>query len=298
LTSSARPFLKWAGGKTQMLDALVERGPPTPADGRATYFEPFLGGGALFFELGWPGRAVLNDLNAELIATFEVVRDRVQPLIERLGERHQRYLDADEEGRKQFFYEVRAERPSDPVEVAARMIFLNKTCFNGLYRVNRKGEFNVPHGRYKKPAILDCETLMAASNALQDAELVSQDFEDACESAQAGDFVYLDPPFSPMSKTASFTSYTADGFGRDDQVRLKTLVDRLSERGVHVMVSNSPQELIYGLYQGSQHFQQYCVEALPARRMINSRGDRRGGINELVITNYPTAAGSGELVSR
>ncbi len=279
--------MKWAGGKTQMLDALIARRPLPPADGRATYFEPFLGGGALFFALQWPGRAVLNDLNAELMATFEVVRDDVQPLIERLDGLQQRYTGDDDDGRKQFFYAVRAESPQQPVEVAARMIFLNKTCFNGLYRVNRKGEFNVPHGRYKKPAILDCETLLAASRALQDTELVHQDFEDACESAGAGDFVYFDPPFSPISKTASFTSYTADGFGRDDQVRLKALIDRLSERGVHVMVSNSPQDLIYGLYRGSDHFQHYCLEELPARRMINSRGDRRGGVTELVITNYP-----------
>ena len=286
MTAAARPFLKWAGGKTQMLDVLVARQPLTPADGRATYFEPFLGGGALFFGLQRPGTAILSDLNPVLIETFEVVRDHVDDLAGKLGALQERYLAFDDEQRAELYYAVRAERPEEPLDIAARMIFLNKTCYNGLYRVNRKGEFNVPHGRYKNPRIQDCETLLAASKALESATLQQADFEQACESAQAGDFVYFDPPFHPLSETSSFTSYTADDFGREDQVRLKELCDRLSERGVHVMISNSPHESIKGLYQGSRHFVDYRLEELPARRMINSRGDRRVGITELVITNY------------
>ena len=283
MTATARPFLKWAGGKTQMLDALVARSPLRPA----AYFEPFLGGGALFFALlddaqRAPRRAVLSDLNGELITAFTVVRDELEPLIERLRALEQRYLPAEDAARAELFYAVRAETPERPVEVAARMIFLNKTCYNGLYRVNRKGRFNVPHGRYRKPRILDCETLLAASRALHDVELSGVDFERACEGAQAGDFVYFDPPFQPVSATAAFTAYTAADFGRDDQLRLKWCADRLRERGVQVMISNSPHDFVQGMYRGGR----YHVEVLPARRVINSRGDRRGGSEELVVTGY------------
>lgn len=284
----ARPFLKWAGGKTQLLRALVERSPTPPPDGRATYYEPFLGGGALFFGLGWHGAAVLNDLNAELGQTFEVVRDAREQLVERLGALQTLYLDAGAEGRKELFYKIRGETPRAPVEIAARMIFLNKTCFNGLYRVNRKGGFNVPHGRYKSPRILDCETLAAASRALREATIESKDFEAACEPAKAGDFVYFDPPRQPVS-ASGFTAYTTQDFGRDDQTRLKECVDRLAERGVNVMISNSPHPLIQGLYRGSSHFVQYRIDELPTRQMINSKGDRRGAIGELMITSYDPA---------
>jgi len=289
LTDSARPFLQWAGGKTQTLDALVKRSPTPPADGGATYYEPFLGGGALFFGLGWHGTAVLNDANSELVQTYEVVRDTLDQLVGRLGALQKLYLDSDAEGRKELFYKIREQEPRAPVEIAARMIFLNKTCFNGLYRVNRKGGFNVPHGRYKTPRILDYDTLVAASHALSDATLRNADFEVACEPAKAGDFVYFDPPFQPLSKTSSFTSYTANDFSEDDQVRLKECADRLSERGVHVMISNSPHPLIRGLYRGSAHFVQYQLDEVPARRMINSKGDGRGEIAELVITSYDPA---------
>ena len=289
MTDAARPFLKWAGGKTQLLRELVDRSPTPPPDGRATYYEPFLGGGALFFGLGWHGEAVLNDASVELVQTYEVVRDALDQLVGRLGALQTLYLDSDEEGRKELFYKIRGQQPRAPVEIAARMIFLNKTCFNGLYRVNRKGAFNVPHGRYKTPRILDYDTLVAASHALSDATLRHQDFEVACEPAKAGDFVYFDPPFQPLTKTSSFTSYTANDFSEDDQVRLKECVDRLVERGVHVMISNSPHPLITGLYRGSAHFVQYRIDELQARRMINSKGDGRGEITELMITSYDPA---------
>ena len=286
LTATARPFVKWAGGKTQMLDALVARSPLRPA----AYFEPFLGGGALFFALlgdpqRAPRRAVLNDLNGELMIAFAVVRDELEPLVERLRGLERRYLRAENARRAELFYSVRAETPEQPVEVAARLIFLNKTCYNGLYRVNRKGRFNVPHGRYRRPRILDCETLLAASRALRDVELTGVDFEQACEGARAGDFVYFDPPFQPISATSSFTAYTAADFGRDDQLRLKWCADGLRERGVRVMISNSAHQWIVGMYAGSH----YRLEELPARRVINSRGDRRGGSEELVVTGYDPA---------
>jgi len=285
LVAAARPFLKWAGGKTQLLPALLERAP------RAidTYYEPFVGGGAFFFALIAepdlaPRRAVLNDMNHELVTTYTVVRDHLEELLARLEVLSADYYGEDEEGRASYYYAVRDEQRSAPVEVAARLIFLNKTCFNGLYRVNRQGRFNVPHGRYKKPAILDRPNLEAASRALQDAEIVHGDFEAICADAGPDDFVYFDPPFHPLSDTASFTAYTEGAFGRDDQLRLRWLMDSLGERGVSVMLSNSPHEWIVGVYEGGK----YQVERTPARRAINSKGDGRGVVDELVVTNdYP-----------
>ena len=294
--------MKWAGGKTQMLDALVARSPARVA----TYFEPFLGGGALFFALldapdrfsrEEPRRAVLNDLCPDLMVAFRAVRDDPDGLAERLGALERRYLPADGDRRADLYYAVRAEAPEEPVEVAARLMFLNKTCYNGLYRVNRQGHFNVPHGRYKNPRILDRDALLAASRALDGAELLCVDFEQACEEARRGDFVYLDPPFHPLSATSSFTAYTETDFGREDQLRLKWCIDDLTERGVRVMLSNSPHPWIMGMYEtsryrleepageGSSRWKPFQVEELPARRAINSRGDRRRG-SELVITNY------------
>jgi DNA adenine methylase len=283
-TDRARPFLKWAGGKQQLERALLKRAPQSVA----TYYEPFLGGGALFFALMSsetpPRRAVLNDMNPELVLTYKVVRDRLPELVERLGEMSRQYLDADDSGRRRMYYCVRGDQPSEAIETAARFIFLNKTCFNGLYRVNRSGQFNVPHGRYRSPTILDEAGLAAASAALQSAELTHSDFETACEDAARGDFVYFDPPFVPLSPTSSFTSYTKGDFLHKDQLRLKWCADRLWKRGVAVMLSNSAHDWVVGAYEGSH----YRVERTPARRAINSKGDRRGAIDELIVTtDYP-----------
>ena len=289
LPALARPFVKWAGGKTQILSALRDAAPREVG----TYFEPFIGGGALFFalasdELRCPRRAVLNDLNPELMVAFQIVRDDPEHLIEQLDVLERRYLAADPEARKALYYALREEQPEAPVEAAARMIFLNKTCFNGLYRVNRRGRFNVPHGRYQRPKILDADTLLAASAALKDVELLHVDFERACEGAAPGDLVYLDPPFHPLSATSSFTAYTEEAFGREDQLRLKWLLDDLTVRGVDVMLSNSPHQWVLGMYEGAH----YDIARIPARRVINSRGDRRGAIDELLVTNAGLAARS------
>ena len=281
----ARPFLKWAGGKAQQLPALLERAPRSID----TYYEPFLGGAALFFALASdpelaPRRVVLNDRNQELMTMYEVVRDQLDQLVAQLQPLVARYVAADVNARAAIFYAVREEQPSIPVEVAARLLFLNKTCFNGLYRVNRRGLFNVPHGKYKNPRILDPVVLEAASRALQDTELLNEDFEAACTDAGPGDFVYFDPPFHPLSDTAKFTSYTVESFGREDQLRLKWWMDGLRDRGVSVMLSNSPHEWMVGVYEGSR----YRVERTPARRSINSKGNGRGVIDELVVTSdYP-----------
>ena len=166
-------------------------------------------------------KAVLNDFNCELIETYRIVRDELDTLIEYLSPIATQYLAGNPEQRKEFFYEIRADIPSTNIEKAARLLFLNKTCFNGLYRVNQKGEFNVPHGRYKNPKILDVELLALASHALQDIELICGDFEDSYKKAKNGDFVYFDPPFFPLSSTSNFTSYTKGSFGREEHLRLK-----------------------------------------------------------------------------
>ena len=285
--------MKWAGGKTQIIDDLLALA-PSRID---TYYEPFVGGAALFFRLAAdpgrrPRRAVLNDLNRELIAAFRAVRDDVERLIERLDGLQRAYLTLDGDAREARFYEVREEyralvaaEGAPDIEVAAHLIFLNKTCFNGLYRVNRRGQFNVPHGRYARPTICDADGLHAASAALASAELLSVDFEEACADAGPGDFVYFDPPFYPLSVSSSFTAYTGSNFGPDDQLRLKFRVDALREAGTPVLLSNSPHPWVVGLYEGSR----YAMARIPARRAINARGGGRGPIDELAVTSYEPA---------
>ncbi len=297
----AHPFVKWAGGKGQILGALVDRAPRRIE----TYYEPFVGGGAMFFGLTAdpdlaPRRAVLNDMNRDLATAYEVVRDEADRLIARLQALAGPYLDAPAERRAEIYYAERDRTPDDRVDVAARFIFLNKTCFNGLYRVNRRGEFNVPHGKYRHPRILDEPAIRAASRALRSAEITSADFEAAVEGAGAGDFVYLDPPFEPLSRTASFTGYTKGAFDRDEQQRLKWAVDDLTARGAHIMLSNSAQDFILGLYRadrGPLGKQRYRIDSTPARRAINSRGDRRGAVDELIVLNYPVGVERRSLAS-
>jgi len=242
-----------------------------------------------------PRRAVLNDANRELVIVYEVVRDEVDRLIARLGAIAQAYLAAGPEERSEIYYAQRARTPEDRVDTAARFIFLNKTCFNGLYRVNRRGEFNVPHGRYLTPRILDEPALHAAAAALRGVEITTGDFEAVAAGASAGDFVYFDPPFEPLSKTSSFTSYTEGAFDRRAQVRLKWLIDDLTDRGVSAMLSNSAAEWLVGVYEGERRG--YHIERTPARRAINSRGDRRGAIDELIVTNYSPELSRGRLES-
>ncbi len=292
-TASVRPFLKWAGGKQQLLPALLEAMPAT----FERYFEPFVGGGALFFTLAReraPLRASLGDANPDLIATYEVVRDDLDGVVALLGSLERAYLAADFEGRARLFYEQREFAPASKAERAARFIFLNKTCYNGLYRVNSKGLFNVPHGRYREPRILDRDVLAAASAALQDATLACADVEVTCASARAGDFVYFDPPFHPLSTTSSFTQYTSADFGWADQERLRVCIDGLTARGVQVLLSDSPHPLIVYLYESAG----YELRRIPARRAINSKGTGRGPIDELLVSNAPLLAKGHRPVNR
>ncbi|MBI4762177.1 MAG: DNA adenine methylase [Chloroflexota bacterium] len=270
-----RPFLKWAGGKTQLADALLERMPMSFHD----YHEPFVGSGAIFFRLYREQkirRAVLSDLNAELIDTYLAVRDCVSEVVKILS---------DFPHEEQFYYDIRTKNPwklSLP-ERAARMIYLNKTGYNGLYRVNRQGMFNVPFGRYKSPNYLDKKNLLAVSQALQNVEILCVPFETVLERANPGDWVYFDPPYVPLSQTANFTSYHANGFGLKDQERLRDVCIELSRNNVYITLSNSDTEIIRSLY-GSAYF---AIDEVLANRAINCNGAKRGKITELVITNYP-----------
>lgn len=263
---SAKPFIKWVGGKRQLMPELLRRIPGT----YGRYFEPFVGGGALFFELA-PRAASLTDVNRRLIRTYRGVRDDVEGVISLLtGYPHT----------SEFFYELRASAVDSgtDVEVAAWFIYLNRTCFNGLYRVNRKNGFNVPFGRYTNPTICDYEGLRACALALQGATLEVSDFEAAVADAQTGDLVYFDPPYVPLSVTSSFTSYTADGFGSADQKRLRELASALKQRGVHVLLSNSSAGLVRDLYADG-----FQVDEVSASRRVNSKASGRGAVVELLI---------------
>lgn len=261
-----RPFLKWVGGKRQLLPALL---PHTPARfGR--YHEPFVGGGALFFHLR-PARAVLSDTNARLIRTWTGVRDHVEDVITLLrGFPHDRA----------FFEGLRAEAvdAKSDAEVAAWFIYLNRTGFNGLYRVNRQNRFNVPFGSYTNPTICDADTLRAASVALAETELMVEDFGAVLTRAEPGDFVYFDPPYIPLSATSSFTAYTAGGFGMPEQARLRDTARALKARGVHVVLSNSSAQAVYELYADG-----FLRTPVAASRAINCDASKRGAVTELIL---------------
>ena len=265
------PFLKWAGGKGQLLSQMTQYFPSEFGN----YFEPFVGGGAVFFHL-LPGHAVLSDSNPDLIQVYEAVRNDPEGLMSALDTFTSRPISED------LYYRVRKQNPHDlsTLERAARTIFLNKTCFNGLYRVNSEGGFNVPFGRYKNPTLYVRENIRAASFALKAAELRVADFRDACKAPRKGDFVYLDPPYDPLSRTSSFTDYTRDGFGEQDQRDLAETFRKLDKRGCKVMLSNSSTPMLRKLYQEFE-----CVN-LRAKRSINCKGSGRGAIDELLVKNY------------
>ncbi|MEW6275387.1 MAG: DNA adenine methylase [Bacillota bacterium] len=264
-----KPPVKWAGGKSQLISQFE---PFFPRQKPPLYVEPFVGGGAVFFHL-LPERAVLIDNNPELINFYLVVRDSLEPLLADLR-RHRNTAG--------HYYRVRAMDPEqmDPVSRASRFLYLNKTAYNGLYRVNRRGRHNVPFGRYKNPRIVDEENLRLVSGTLRQARIVLGDFSRALEYAKTGSFVYFDPPYHPLSPTANFTSYTSGAFGEEDQRRLAEVFRRLDGQGCLVMLSNSDTPFIRELYAG------YDVQVVYARRAINCRADARGPVTELVIRNY------------
>lgn len=266
----SKPFIKWAGGKSKLLTDMARLFPPKQQIGR--YFEPFLGGGAMFFYLQHP-KSFLSDSNGDLVELFEVVQQNVEELIIALKIHNNEH---------DYYYKIRAQSPSDlsSIQRAARFIYLNKTCFNGLYRVNSKGEFNVPFGKYKNPTICDVEGLRAASLALQNVKIYRGDFESILSQAKPTDFIYFDPPYHPLNHTSSFTSYTSDKFGEEQQKRLAFVYAELANRGCFVMLSNSDMPLIREFYKDFQ------IHEILASRAINSNPEGRGKITELLIINY------------
>ncbi|MGL5192716.1 MAG: DNA adenine methylase [Chroococcales cyanobacterium] len=274
LTVLPRPFLKWAGGKTQLLQQYQPLFPPQFKN----YYEPFLGGGAVFFYLfkehssGF--NAVLSDVNEELINMYRCVQTDVEVLIKELKSHHRKH-------NSEYYYKIRAEKNKKPVKKAARIIYLNKTCFNGLYRENSKGQFNVPIGRYKNPTICNAELLRADSQALQGVKLEVRDFYKVLDEAKTDqDFVYFDPPYYPLSNTSQFTSYSRYNFNEEDQFRLRDVFAELASREVKVMLSNSDCPFIRELYE------EFPIHEVSAARSINSKGTHRGKISEVVVTSY------------
>ncbi len=265
-----RPFVKWAGGKRQIVNELIRRIPKN----FKTYFEPFVGGGALLFEL-MPQKAVIGDTNEELINAYMVIRDDVENLIEDL----KTHIND-----KSYYYHIRSINPEhlDPVKRASRFIYLNRTCYNGLWRVNSKGEFNVPFGKYKNPKICDEENLRAVSQYLNraDIEILCADYRKILETAKKGDFIYLDPPYAPVSKTANFTSYTENRFSTKDQEELSEIFRELDRKGCFVMLSNSDTDFIKSLYKG------YVLEKVTANRHINCVASKRTNHVEVIIRNF------------
>ena len=278
INAKPKPFVKWVGGKRQLLKQFRELGlyPPEAFNPMTnTYYEPFVGGGAVFFDL-LPKNAKLSDLNSELVITYNVIKSNVDELIESL----QKHIYD-----KEYYLKVRAEKVEDlsEIEVASRFIFLNRTGFNGLYRVNKGGQFNVPFGRYSNPVICDEDNLRRVSDALRDVVITHQDYKNVLETAQNGDFIYFDPPYYPVSTTSSFTSYTAEGFLEREQTELRDTFVRLHEKGCFVMLSNSDTPLINKLYSGLNGI---TINKITASRAINSKGTGRGKITEVLITNY------------
>lgn len=277
-----KPFTKWTGGKRQLLPELTRLMPKE----YGTYFEPFVGGGALLFEVQ-PTKAVINDFNTELVYAYKAIKNTPDELIELLDE-HQ--LNNEKNG-KEYYLKIRELDRTDAInqmselERAARLMYMLRVNFNGLYRVNSKNQFNVPYGRYKNPKILDAELITDISKYLNENEItiLNGDFEKCVESAKTGDFVYFDPPYAPVSATSAFTSYTHEGFGTAEQIRLRDVFVDLTQKGVRVMLSNSDVGAIRELYENIEGVN---ITVVNATRMINSDASKRGKINELIIRNY------------
>jgi DNA adenine methylase len=270
------PFLKWVGGKRQILPEIIKHLPSNIST--LNYCEPFIGGGALFFYLQ-PKKAIINDSNSELINVYNVVRNNVEELILDL-KKH--------ENTPEYFYEIRSlDRTPlfnnfSEVEHASRIIYLNKTCFNGLYRVNSSGEFNSPFGRYTNPNIVNEPVLRAVSLYLNKSgiTILNGDYETAIKDIPVDSFVYLDPPYHPISESSNFTGYVQGGWTEKHQIRLKNVCDSLTQRKIKFLLSNSSADFIKELYS------EYSIHSIKANRSINSNGDRRGQIDELLIKNY------------
>lgn len=292
----AKPFLKWAGGKTQLLENIEKRLPNDFYDKKITFFEPFVGSGAVLF---WAinkfkniEKIVINDINSDLINTYNVIKYKPNDLIFELNELQQQFnnFEHESEEKKLYFYEKRElynKRTENEIIRAGLFIFLNRTCFNGLYRVNSKGGFNVPMGSYKNPTICDVENLLNVHKALQNVEILNDDYQVVVKYRGENNFFYFDPPYKPLTESSSFTSYAKDDFNDDSQIRLKEFTDLLNQLGDNWMLSNSD---VKGADVNNNFFddlyKDYNIQRVYARRNINSKSDKRGKLTELLISNY------------
>ena len=289
----AKPFVKWVGGKTQLLGE-VRKSLPMDLHLRTnvTYIEPFVGGGAVLFWIlqAYPNisRAIINDINPDLICTYRVIQRNVEQLIERLDILQSQYISLDTAERKEYFLEKRKLynlKNNSCVDTAALFIFLNRTCFNGLYRVNSKGEFNVPHGKYANPKICDKDNLIAVSKLLQRVEILCGDFAETEKYANNDAIFYIDPPYKPLSETSSFTSYAKEGFNDAEQVRLRDFCNRISQQNALFIASNSDPREETGASFFEQIYYKFQIKRVSATRLINANPNNRGFVSEIMISN-------------
>ncbi len=292
------PFVKWAGGKRKLAPLLIETFPENFDPSKHRYFEPFIGGGALMFALGQPGSKLIvpgkslfiNDMNPELTNTYEVIRDNVTALIKELELLSKKI-------NQKTFYEIRSTVPRSKVARAARFIYLNKTCYNGLWRVNSKGEFNVPFGKSKNPSLFVEENLRACSKRLKGSTITNESFEKAVSKARKGDLVYFDPPYIPLSASASFSAYAKEGFGINEQELLAETIGKLNAKGVYVLLSNSDTPMTRKIFRKSLTLRKVLMS-----RSISSSGSTRKPVYEVLGMNYSHLRGSAmgdlDLVSR
>ncbi|HSG74412.1 MAG TPA: DNA adenine methylase [Nitrosopumilaceae archaeon] len=279
ILSSPKPFVKWAGGKRQLLPQIEQHLP----EKFSSYFEPFLGGGALLFNLLSENKNLkghVSDLNSDLVLSYVTIRDNLNGLLKSLQKHSDKYFFNSES----YYYSVRESNPKSQIEKVSRLLFLNRTCFNGLYRVNSKGKFNVPLGRYSHPNIVQEENLRSVNQFLNQNKITikCQDFSSTVEKAKKGDFVYFDPPYQPVSKTANFTSYTNGNFGLNDLKRLAKVSNELAKKGVNVLLSNSSSKQVRDMFSSKN----WNITKIEANRAINSASDKRTGHFELLIKNY------------
>jgi DNA adenine methylase len=303
LEAKARPFLKWAGGKTQLLEQFTPFFPKNLLEGNIKrYIEPFVGGGAVFFAIAgsYPlDDYLIVDVNPELILAYKTIKQDVKSLISHLSKIESDFLSLNNDGRKTFFYNIRqnfndqlsiidfSTFSESWIERTANIIFLNRTCFNGLFRVNSKGEFNVPFGKYKNPTICDSKNLVAVSQVLQDVTIQCGDFSIIESHVNSQTFVYFDPPYRPLSATSSFTSYSRGNFNDSEQLRLASFYRLLDRKGVKLMLSNSdPKNLNPKDNFFEDAYEGFNIHRVKASRMINSKADGRGQLSELLILNY------------
>ncbi len=282
LKEKPKPFVKWVGGKRQLLTQFKEKGlypPKTFNSAKNTYFEPFVGGGAVFFDL-LPMKASINDINSELVATYNTIKTDVGSLVVELNSGEYVYD-------KEIFLNVRARKTDTISELkrAARFVYLNRTAFNGMYRVNKSGQFNVPFGRYNNPQICDEVNLRRVAQVLKDVQVSNTSYKYVLDQAKKGDFVYFDPPYFPVSKTASFTSYSNDVFLQNEQEELRDAFVELHKRGCYVMLSNSDTPVIHSLFEPLKK-DGITINMVQAGRNINSNAAGRGKVSEVLVTNY------------